>query len=228
MKRPISEPTATPVIELDADRLWVVCDHLGISQELRSHLPPTHANNASSLRHAIVTLHPEFVDVLHGVEETFLAATVFVNAALGAILAQAPGCVVTPPVDVPRPPPALVQSPVSKKMKEESTKKAKTLAERTALINRCSSHRDVLGTRDYGRSYMSRFTIIGTAMRASDAMDEIANYNTIYHCTSLWGMEDLLDMLHDEDFLAFGICDEAKKSEECVRYKVITNEPFLK
>lgn len=226
MKRPISEATASPVIELDADRLWLVCEHLGISQELQNYIPPADATNPSSIRTAIVDLHPEFVEVLHGVEGTFLAATVFLNSALYAILAQAPR----------RPPSAdSVQigqtptlSPVSKKTKEDSLRKGKTAAERTALIDRCCSQRDVLGTKDYGRGYMSRFRIVGTALRASDAMQDIANYNTIYHCSSQWGMEELVDMLQDEGFLAFGICDEAKKSEECVRYKVITNEPFLK
>lgn len=207
-----------PVILLEAKPLWDLAESLGISQELKAYLRDGD-DSPAAVRLAICQHFPEFISTLEAVEGIFLAATDFVNACLSNALKQAP--VYTPPRASTE---ALVQVAVLKKKKEEVLLRDKE--GRKALIERCSFQKDLLSKEEYTPRWLSDYKIVGQPVTPSDVPDLFSTYSTIYHCLSEWGMDTLLDLLHADNYLAFGIRNESKRSEECVRFKVITNEPY--
>lgn len=221
MKRP-AVPLSEPVIALEEKALWDFALSVGISQELKAVLPAEDWNNPPAVRLAICQHFPEFIATLEAVEGTYLAATEFVNACLTTVLRQAP--IFNP--YTPRPGGEVIAKKTATKKKKEDTI-LRDKEGRSALIERCSSRRDVLGKVDYSPKWLSDYKVIGQPLTACDVPNIFSTYNTIYYCLTEWGMDTLLDLLHSEGFLAFGIRNDTVKSEECMRFKVITNEPFL-
>lgn len=237
MKRPVetvSEPTV-----LNHERMWQFCDQLSIATEVRSQLMQCDWEDSHIIRAVLELNFPREFEVLVTIESVCVRAQNFVQGCFADIFALAnhPTVggrllpIVLPPI-TPTP-----SSEEEKKKKGREQKKSRGVdttttklvgGDRADLIRRHTSGRDILGEKDYGQNWLSKFVVIGTPMNAHDVLSDFETYTTIYHCCTQWGMEEVITILQDEGHLAFGIRDDSNKSEECVRYKVITNEPFLK
>lgn len=225
MKRTIEQTDTPNQLPLDSVRLDEFCRGMGISQELWAKLTEEQYRDQIILREAIRQDFPVHFEVLCKIEETYHAACVFVNSALNSIVECGKlGIIPAGPPAFLTPSPPAAEPPTKKGGEKKKNPPAQNNRDKT--IARCVTQADWLNSRDHSREWLSRFSVIGQAVRAMDVLPDFDTYTTIYHCISYSAMEDMRDMLQDEGYLAFGIRDDSNKSEECVRYKVITNEPF--
>jgi hypothetical protein len=224
-----------PVYLFDAGKLWQFAEQMGISQELKDQLQERAWTDPEILRTYIALMHPRDFEVLKAVERTYEIGTNFMHHILHDLfhvaLLPPSAAPVTVPVETP---PPVANEDIQKKGAQTKKKRGVDTTttklvggDRTDLIRRHTTRRDILGNADYSREWLSRFAVIGQPVRASDALSDFSTYTTIYHCCTAWGMEEIITLLQDEGYLAFGIRDDTNKSEECVRYKVITNEPYI-
>lgn len=226
MKRTVEESESTYCFSIT--HLWEFCEHVGITQELKKDIPEEVQNDPEVVRLCLQSKYPKVYEFLRITEHTYELGTFFMQSVINNMFRVA--SIYRPETPKELPPqktvPVAAAVPTQKSAPKKSKGDAK-IADRAELINRYTIRRDILGKKDYGSDWLAKFAVIGTAVRAHSILADYSQYTTIYHCYNAWGMEEIVNLLQDEGYLAFGIRDDVNKSEECVRYKVITNEPYL-
>lgn len=226
MKRTVEESETVHCFSVT--HLWQFCEQAGITQELKKDIPEEVQNDADVVRLCLQVKYPKVYELLKITEHTYELGTFFMQSVLNNMFRVANIYLQETTKELPpskiAPVTAAVQPQKSAPKKNKGDPKT---ADRTEVLNKYAIRRDILGKKDYGPDWLAKFAVVGTAVRAHSILTDYSQYTTIYHCYNAWGMEEIVNLLQDEGFLAFGIRDDVNKSEECVRYKVITNEPYL-
>jgi len=228
-----SSAVTTGDVQLDSDLVWNIVGEISksLQAELRASIDESDQGNLPFVRQHLATYYPPVFRACDAIEQAYIDANAMVTAQAQRVIAVARTSL------TPEGKREAGERPQNKKAPKR-TKGGEPLKpagfdayaipeenKRKALAQYYSK-RDLWSPDEYNAEWLRDYVLHGSKSCPADLLCQYDVFKTIYHCTGKWGMETLIDVLTDAGHRAIGIRDDTKKFEDCLRYKVVTSEPF--
>lgn len=220
-------------VQLEVGHIWNLIGEISkpIQADLRASIDENDQDNLPFIRQHLATYYPPIFVACDAVEQVYVHANSMIDAQAQRIVAVAKASVATEAKREAQDHPKIKRAGKRNKT-EEDPKLAGFDAynikdeDRQKALTQYYSKRDLWSSDEYNTVWLKNFVIPGAKIPPVQILCQYDVYKTIYHCTGKWGMETLIDILKDAGHQVIGIRDESRKFEDCLRYKVVTSEPF--